>query len=228
MIEDILPRYQEKADGSKVNFTVPFDILNQNYIIVYADDSRLTSGYTVNVGTKTITFATAPEEDTLVTVLRVVPLSWTDDNYGAINSDVISAIITQLVAQVQTLKEEVSRSVKTNPYDEEDGGSMSENFIREMRESLDILEQFKQLAEDLSGMKAEIDQYIEDASEVIVAYINNMVSDSIAEYNQNAAAKTLDLETRASYLESVADETEYVYNNRGRIAYFKQWPSDRL
>lgn len=226
MIQDILPRYQETADGVKTAFTVPFDVLSPDYVIVYKDDSRQTSGYTI--AGNVITFANPPVENTLVTIQRIVPIEWNNSNIGALSLETFNNIITQIVAEIQTVKEEVSRSVKTNPYEEDDGGSLSEYFIEQMRDALDILEQFQNLATSLAGLKAEIDQYIADASSVIVAYINNMVSDAIGEYNQNATSKINELNTRAAYLSGVADKTEFVYNNRERIAYFSAWPANRL
>lgn len=226
MIQDILPRYQEVADGVKTAFTVPFDTLDSRYIIVYIDSTRQTSNYSLN--NKTVTFTTAPRENALVTIQRILPIEWTNSNYGSLNPEAISGILTQIVAQIQTMKEECSRAVKTNPYDKEDGTSASETFLADFREAQDILEEFKQLSDDLAAMKAEIDEYIEDASSEIIAYINDMVSDSIAEYNLNAAEKTAILNQRSAYLISVADETEYVYNNKDKIAFFKNWPANRL
>lgn len=226
MIQDILPRYQEIADGVKTAFTVPFDTLSSDYIVVYVDEVKQNSGYSLN--NKTVNFSTAPSNKSLVTILRILPIEWTNETYGSISPQTISSILTKIVAQIQTLKEECSRAVKTNPYDKEDGRSISESFLSDFREAQDILEQFKKLSEDLTELKEEIDAYIEDASGEIVDYINNMVSDKIGEYNQNAATKTNELNTRAAYLESVADKTEFVYNNRERIAYFKTWPSTRL
>lgn len=227
MIQDILPRYQERADGTKTAFTVPFDTLSPEYIIAYKDTTRLTaSDFTVSGNV--VTFNQAPTANQLVTILRVLPIEWTSSSFGALNPEAIVEILSRIVAQIQTLKEEVSRSVKTRPYDEENGESLSDYFLGQMQQSIDVLEQFQQLSEDLTALKTEVDQYIEDASDTIVAYINNMTSDKIAEYNQNAIAKTNTLEQRASYLSGVADKTEYIYNNRERIAFFNDWPSNRL
>ena len=155
MIQDILPRYQEIADGVKTAFTVPFDTLSSQYIIVYVDKTRQTNNYSLS--NKTVTFSTAPSENSLVTILRILPIEWTDSNYGALNPETISNILTQIVAQIQTLKEECSRAVKTNPYDRDDGTSIAESFLSDFREAQDILEQFQQLSEDLTELKQDID-----------------------------------------------------------------------
>lgn len=192
MIQDILPRYQETANGSKKAFVVPFDTLDSNYIIVYLDSNRQNSGYTV--AGNTITFATAPANNTLVTIQRVLPIEWTSNNIGALNLESLGNILTQIVAQIQTIKEEVKRAVKTNPYDEDDGGSMSEDFLSQLREAEDILDEFKRTAEDLMAAKEEIDAFIA----------------AIAD------------------LEGIVEEIKYIYNNRGRTAYFDLWPAGRL
>ena len=192
MIQDILPRYQETADGIKTEFTPPFDLLDSDYIIVYVNDTRLSTGYSV-VSNK-IVFTTAPVADSLVTIQRVLPIEWTNENYGSIDKEVFSNILTNLVAQMQTLKEAVDRAVKTEPYDRDDGGSMSEDFIRQMREALDILDEIERLTPSLVALKNEIDTYIEDASDAVVAYINNLTSDDIAEFSQLADQKLAQLQ----------------------------------
>lgn len=226
MIEDILPRYQEITDGEKTAFTVPFDVLDSNFIIVYQNDNKQTSGYTISE--KTITFTTAPIKDTLITIQRVVPTDWTFDSYGALNSETLGNIITRIVAEIQTIKEESSRAFKTRVYDRETGESQADAFIKQMREALDILEQFQELADTLADMKAEIDQYIEEASAVVTEYINNIASDKIAEFTQLADSKTQTLEEKTAYLESIAEDTEYIYNHKDSIAFFKEWPSSRI
>lgn len=226
MIEDILPRYQEIADGEKTAFTVPFDVLDNNFIIVYQNDNKQTSGYTISE--KTVTFTTAPIKDTLITIQRVVPIDWTFDSYGALNSETLGNIITRIVAEIQTIKEESSRAFKTRAYDAETGESQADAFIKQMREALDILEQFQELADTLADMKAEIDQYIDEASTTVTNYINSMTSDKIAEFTQLADSKTRALEEKTEYLESIAEDTEYIYNHKDSIAFFKEWPSSRI
>ena len=55
-----------------------------------------------------------------------------------------------------------------------------------------------------------------------------MVSDKIGEYNQNATEKTNALNERVTYLEEVATDAEFVYDNREKIAFCKEWPNNRL
>lgn len=202
MIQDILPRYQETADGIKVEFTVPFDIISSTYIIVYVNDVRQTTGYSV-VSNK-IVFTSAPIADSLITIQRVLPIEWTNENYGSMDKEVFSNILTNIVAQMQTLKEEVDRAVKTEPYDRDDGGSMSEDFINQMRDALDILNEIERLTPSLVALKSEIDTYIEDASDSIIAYINNMTSDRIAEFSQLADQKLEQLQAIVSTLSTDA------------------------
>lgn len=226
MIQDILPRYQETADGSKKTFTVPFDVLGENYVIVYKNDSKQTSGYSLSGNT--ITFTTAPANNTLITIQRVVPVEWTSNNYGALSPETLGNILTRIVAEIQTVKEEVDRAPKTEVYDQENGSSISAYFFSQMRQAVDILEQFKALAESLEELKDEVDSYIETASSSTITYINNMVSDKIGEYNQNATEKTNALNERVTYLEEVATDAEFVYDNREKIAFCKEWPNNRL
>lgn len=186
MIQDILPRYQETANGSKTTFVVPFDTLSSNYIIVYLDSNRQNSGYTVTGNT--ITFATAPANNTLVTIQRVLPIEWTSNNLSSLSVETLGNILTQIVAQIQTIKEEVKRAVKTNPYDEDDGGSMSEDFLNQLREAEDILDEFKRTAEDLVAAKEEIDAFI-----AAVADLEGIVEEIKYIYNNRERTAYFDL-----------------------------------
>jgi hypothetical protein len=139
-IEDILPRYQEIANGSKKEFSVDFALLEDRFVNVYVDSEKLVSGYKVNVDGGKITFDSAPAKGKNITIVRAVPISWEDTFNGALNSSSLNSLLIYLTASIQTVKEEVSRAVKTSISDNINGGEVSEFFLKQLTDAKDILD----------------------------------------------------------------------------------------
>ena len=198
MIADILPRYQVTSDGSTVAYTVPFELIESNLINVYVDSEKQSSGYSVNVSAKTITFDNAPDEGKLITIIRAIPISWEVSDFGSLNEKSLDRALTLLIAKMQTLEEEINRSPKTNPYDKETGSDLSELFFTEMRDALDSLEQAKVVYAQIqaSGTQALADITTEKNS--AISDINDNSSDRIGEFNTNATNKTAAFNTNAN------------------------------
>ena len=195
MIQDILPRYQTTADGAQTSFTVPFDVIDSSYINVYLGSEKQTAGYTIS--NKTITFSSAPAENTVVTIVRVVPSSWTREDYGSIGQDTLSNICTQLVAEIQTLKEEISRSVKSPVYSTENGESLSENLLTYLADAVDSLELAKTKLVEVTTAGQEALTAISREKTSSISTINSTASDRIGEYNTNATSKTASFNSNA-------------------------------
>jgi hypothetical protein len=80
-------KIQYFGDGSNVNFTVPYPLLDETHLDVYltdrGDDTEtaqvLTTDYTVEIESDnqsaTVTFNTAPTSTDLVTIIRTVPIT---------------------------------------------------------------------------------------------------------------------------------------------------------
>lgn len=187
MIQDILPRYQEVANGSKTSFTVPFDIIDQQYLDVYLGSTKQTSGFSVSG--KTITFGTAPAVNTRVTIVRVIPISWENNDYGVIGKESISQICSFLVAKMQTLEEEISRAIKSNIYDESVGED-TEELIRMLQEALDTLARAQALANQVVSDGTTAVQNISSARTTALSDINTLADNRLSEYNTNATTKT--------------------------------------
>lgn len=184
MIQDILPRYQIIADGSTTAFTVPFDIIDQQYLNVYLGSTKQTTGYSVSG--KTIIFSTAPEANTRVTIVRVIPVSWENDNYGVISKDSISEICSFLVAKMQTLEEGISRAIKSNIYDDS-AGEDTEEFLSLLQQALDTLAQAQVVATQVIA-----------SGNTAITNINTAKNSAISDFNSNATTKTSDYNTNAA------------------------------
>lgn len=139
-VEEILPRYQEIANGSKREFSVAFDLIDIRFVSVYVGSEKQSSGYTIDIQNKKVTFDSAPETNRLITIVRAVPVSWESTLHGAINSQSINSLLSHIVASIQTVQEEVDRAVKSNVYDKVDGGQLSEFFLKQITDAKDILD----------------------------------------------------------------------------------------
>lgn len=199
MIQDILPRYQTTADGSTSAFQVPFPLLSADAVVVYEGSTlQATSAYSVNLSTSTITFTTAPAANTVVTIIRSLPVSWEDSLNGALDKNSIDEALTLIIAKVQTLEEALARSPKTNPYDEDVGGSLSALFFQKMNAALDSLSQAQVIYAQVqaTGSQALTDISTEKTS--AISDINSNASDRIGEFNSNATAKTTAFNSNAN------------------------------
>ena len=139
-VEEILPRYQEIANGSKKEFSVAFDLIDIRFVSVYVGSEKQSSGYTINIQNRKVTFDSAPETNKLITIVRAVPVSWESTLHGAINSQSLNSLLSHIVASIQTVQEEVDRAVKSNVYDKVDGGQLSEFFLKQITDAKDILD----------------------------------------------------------------------------------------
>ena len=113
--------------------------MDNRFVSVYVGSEKLNSGYNVDIENRKIIFDSAPANGELVTIVRVVPVTWESKLHGALNSEGINSILTHIIASVQTVKEEVSRAIKSNIYDPYDGGQASKFFLEQLIDAQDIL-----------------------------------------------------------------------------------------
>jgi hypothetical protein len=225
MIADILPRYQEIADGTKTLFTFSFDPLDSAYVYVYLDRKEATD-YTLSVENRTITFSSAPTKNTKVTVLRAVPIDWDDDFHGAVNKDALNNLLTQMTAKIQTVEEEVSRAVKVNVWD---SSVDSEEILQQLQEAQDILAQsqtvltnFEEISQSAitnynTNAAAKTTTY-NDNAEIKTTAFNDNAESKTDTFNDNAAAKTTAFNSNAesktdTFNENATDKTDTFNDN---------------
>lgn len=177
-IQDILPRLQEIADGNKTAFVADFPLLDQNFVLVYLNDSKSESGFSVDSGNNTVTFDTAPESGTIVTIVRAVPTSWEDtgNSRGAMDKDAFDRIFTFLVCKMQTLKEELSRCLKTPIYSDKSGEQLSEFFLTQLTDALDVLDRAQDSLSLIQSTSSSALSSINDALDNALSQINAKVS----------------------------------------------------
>lgn len=138
-IEDILPRHQEISNGSKKEYMVAFDLIDTKFVSVYLGSEKQTTGYSVDIENRKVTFNSAPTTGLLVTIVRVVPASWESELHGALNSDSLNVLFTKIIASLQTIKEEVNRSLKSNVFDENNSEQKFEFFLKQLADAQDVL-----------------------------------------------------------------------------------------
>lgn len=173
-IEDILPRLQEIANGEKTVFSADFSFISSEFVLVYLGEEKQTSGYTVDVTANTVTFATPPATNTIVTIVRAVPLNWevsdSGNNRGAMDKDAFDRVFSLLVGKMQTLKEELSRCVKTPISSDKNGEQVSEFFLAQLADALTVLSQ----AQDVLAL-------IQSTSSSALASINSALETALSQ-----------------------------------------------
>lgn len=173
-IEDILPRLQEIANGEKTVFSADFSFISSEFVLVYLGEEKQTSGYTVDVTANTVTFATPPASNTVVTIVRAVPLNWevsdSGNNRGAMDKDAFDRVFSLLVGKMQTLKEELSRCVKTPISSDKNGEQVSEFFLAQLADALTVLSQ----AQDVLAL-------IQSTSSSALASINSALETALSQ-----------------------------------------------
>lgn len=171
MIQDILPRYQEVANGSKTAFTFPFDVLRNEFIEVYVGSDKVTSGWTLSASEKTITFGVAPVAGKVITIYRNIPVEWIN-NLGTASSASIGEAITYLVAQIQTIKEGLSRAIQTRITDTDKGEDLSDDYINSLGQATSLYGQCEILLAQIQSEGADIEAlYLE-----FLGRMNNFIS----------------------------------------------------
>lgn len=173
-IEDILPRLQEIANGEKTVFSADFSFISSEFVLVYLGEEKQTSGYIVDVTANTVTFATPPATNTVVTIVRAVPLNWevsdSGNNRGAMDKDAFDRVFSLLVGKMQTLKEELSRCVKTPISSDKNGEQVSEFFLAQLADALTVLSQ----AQDVLAL-------IQSTSSSALASINSALETALSQ-----------------------------------------------
>ncbi len=173
-IEDILPRLQEIANGEKTVFSADFSFISSEFVLVYLGEEKQTSEYTVDVTANTVTFATPPATNTVVTIVRAVPLNWevsdSGNNRGAMDKDAFDRVFSLLVGKMQTLKEELSRCVKTPISSDKNGEQVSEFFLAQLADALTVLSQ----AQDVLAL-------IQSTSSSALASINSALETALSQ-----------------------------------------------
>lgn len=173
MIQDILPRYQEVANGSKTAFTFPFDALKDEFIEVYLGTTKVTTGWSLSGNT--VTFTTAPENGVVVTIYRNIPIEWIETNLGGVGQESIENISTYLVAQIQTIKEGLRRAIQTRITDTDKGEDISDSYIDSLEQATSLYGQCETLLAqvestgeaDLAEMADILAQVSQYGSEVV-------------------------------------------------------------
>lgn len=129
-ISDTYTPELQTGDGAEVDFDFAFKIFSATDLVVAIVDPDTLVGveqeygvdYTVVIDTATpsgtITFATAPDDEDLVSIKREMPVTQTTDipSGGLFREAQIENALDKNVLMMQQLQEEVDRAVLQNPY----------------------------------------------------------------------------------------------------------------
>ena len=205
-IEDILPRHQEIADGSKKEYIVAFDLIDTKFVSVYLGSDKQSSGFNIDVENKKVIFDSAPNSGLLVTIVRAVPVSWESTLHGAINSGGINNLLTHIVASIQTVQEEVSRAVKSNVYDQNDGEQLSEFFLKQLTDAQDILDRSENTLSLLTTTIQDALSSVDTARSEAINNINSTYQENLNDINEASSTAINDI--NSTYQENLNNINE--------------------
>lgn len=208
-IEDILPRFQETTNGEKTVFSADFNFISSDFILVYLGNTKQTSGYTIDTESNSVTFAVAPAVNTIVTIVRAIPVSWEDsdagNNHGTMDKDSFDKIFSLLVGKMQTLKEEISRCVKTPIYSDKNGEQVSEFFLEQITDALAVLSQAQDSLALIQSTSSSAIESVNNALESALSQIQVQVQAAAASATAAANSATLAQTTVNNALGDIED-----------------------
>ena len=127
-IYGIKPRIQYVADGTLTEYEFPFAIFSTSDIDVYFGDTKQEStSYTVSEARHsdggTVTFETAPESGTVVTIVRNLSIERTSDfqEGSTLRAKVLNDELDYQIACQQQIAENLNRSMVLPPYAADSG-----------------------------------------------------------------------------------------------------------
>lgn len=121
-IGDITPRIRYIADGIITNYGYSFPIFKETDIDIYFNDEIQSSGFTINgagySNGGTITFDTAPNENTIITIVRNLAIKRITDfqEGGAFRANAINDELDYQTSCIQQLSDSISRALVLPPY----------------------------------------------------------------------------------------------------------------
>lgn len=122
-IQGTIPRIQYTANGTLTTYEFPFAIFSTDDIDVYLNNTKQASTvYTVsgarNSDGGSVTFASAPENGTIITIMRNLSIERTSDfqEGGALRADTLNDELDYQIACQQQIAENLNRSMVLPPY----------------------------------------------------------------------------------------------------------------
>ncbi len=122
-IYGVVPRKQYVADGNTTTYEFPFAIFSADDLEVYLNETKQSSSlYTVtgirNSDGGSVTFTTAPTNNTIITIVRNLSIERTSDfqEGGALRADTLNDELDYQIACQQQLADNLNRSMVLPPY----------------------------------------------------------------------------------------------------------------
>ena len=176
-IQDLSPRVNYLGDSIKTEFNIPFQIINPDYIEVFINKIKVTTGY--NILTNNIVFSTPPISGESITIMRVIPLEHIESlrTKGILDFDLLDNVITNLVAQVQTVNDKLNRTPMAPVNYTGTASDLFSTFEEATDEALSVLDSVtdiknqvevlqNNISEDLGSAVSEATQKSEEAADL--------------------------------------------------------------
>lgn len=163
-IEDALPRKTVIADGSLTEVTLDFPLFSKDFMLVYLNDTK-TEDFSVDLTENKVILGSAPEQGTVINVVRVLPISYTTilKDRGAMSPANWDNLMVELVAKMQTLKEAISRTIQLPIYTNSTGEAYAEEFFNAFNKAMDALSESEKNLEMIETSVVEGQKAINNA-----------------------------------------------------------------
>ena len=189
-IEDALPRKTVIADGSLTEITLDFPLFSEEFMLVYLNDTKA-EGFSVDLAENKVVLGSAPEQGTVINVVRVLPISYTTilKDRGAMSPSNWDSLMVEIVAKMQTLKEAISRTIQLPIYTNSTGEAYAEEFFNAFNKAMSALSESEKnlimiessvvegqtsLTQTINQGKSEVTQIYTEA----ISNINTKVSEA--------------------------------------------------
>lgn len=155
-IKPVTPRVQYTANGSTTVFPYSFAIFDETDMVVYVDDTIITTGYTVSGAGQTdggeVTFDSAPEDGKKITLLRNVPIERMTDfqEGGTFRPKNINDEFDRQTAFMQQVQEKVDRTLILPPTTDIDPSQI----LGEVERIYSSIDNVDTVADDIANVNA--------------------------------------------------------------------------
>ena len=205
-IKPVTPRVQYTANGSTTVFPYSFAIFDETDMVVYVDDTIITTGYTVSGAGQTdggeVTFDSAPDDGAIITLLRNVPIERMTDfqEGGTFRPKNLNDEFDRQTAFAQQVQEALSRCVKVDPTSESNPEEILPKVERlyDSADNIDIVANDKANVDAVAGNQTNID--VVAGNNTDISAVAGIVSDV-----STVAGNTTDISNVATNMSDVND-----------------------
>lgn len=180
------------SDGINTEFDCSsIELTDESYLRVFLSGAESDSGWVFDEDTKKITFETAPENGTIINILRYTPLEYTKSitEKGIINPDVLDSVLVDTIARMQNIEEVLNRTPTFGIETDKDGKEIYEDFKRIESIATSAAIKSEDALSEIEGLRDEavnsLNTATQDAKTTITKFTDNMITTVSTEAEDN-------------------------------------------